>query len=256
MTAYGQVCMDVRSGSRPAPPEAPEKQNCSRRTWANFQGRFFGWGHFAENDEKDRKMKSKISRASLIALFTVISFASSAAADESERLALQFLGTATGTSWDLLSEATVAEIDMLAQDGNFNPADLEGFGCFEIDLVDPSSGVVVGTGVDCLAPTPVGPEGNVFDAIEVEAFSFFILPGGAFVSNGLTSVRAFLPGIGDGDGFTHVTGSLPEQNNILAATGQFKDKGSTRVSGAVDLSQFGAGIVAFNCLWIVDIKIN
>jgi hypothetical protein len=201
-------------------------------------------------------MIPKIPRASLIALFAVISFASSVTAAESERLALQFLGSATGTSWDLLSEATVAEIEMLAQDGNFKTTDLEEFGCFEIDLVDPSSGVVVGTGVDCLAPMPVGPAGNIFDAIEVEAFSFFIFPGGAFVSNGLTSVRAFIPGIGDGDGFTHVTGSLPEQNNILAATGQFKDKGSTRVSGAVDLSQFDVGVVAFNCLWIVDIRID
>ena len=141
-------------------------------------------------------MRSRISRAFLIALFTVISFASSATADQSERLALQFLGSATGTSWDQLSDATYAEIVALAQDGNFKLTDLDGFGCFEIDLVDPSSGVAVGTEVDCLDPMPVVE--NDFDAIVVEAFSFFILPGGAFVSNGLTSVRAFIPGSDSG----------------------------------------------------------
>lgn len=207
-------------------------------------------------------MKSTLIGAYLLTLFAAFALALPAAAappadSNSETLALQFLGTATGAAWDGLSPATVAEIEALADDGALKLKDLNDFGCFEIDLVDPASGVIVGTGVDCLAPTPVGPVGNEFDAIVVEAFSFFMLPGGSFVSNGLTSVRAFIPGIGDAGGdFTHVTGSLPDGDNIVGANGQFAESGSTRVSGAVDLSQFGAGIVSFNCLWIVEIELD
>lgn len=210
----------------------------------------------SHHQRKGRIKKSVISGASLIALIATFAVTSPVVAAESETLALQFVGTATGRAWSDLSEATVAEIEALDASGEMDVGDLEEFGCFEIDLVDPASGVVVGTGVDCLAPTPVGPAGDIFDAIEVEAFSFFMLPGGAFVSNGMTSVRAFIPGIGDADGFTHITGSLPDGNNIVGATGQFNEEGSTRVSGAVDLSLFGDGIVAFNCLWIAVIEIN
>jgi hypothetical protein len=205
----------------------------------------------SRNENRPQNRKSTVSIASAIAIFGVLAAASPALAAESETLALQFLGTADAAPWDALSPEVSIEIaDLVDID------DLEGFSCFELDLVDPASGVVVGIGVDCLAPTPVGPAGNIFDAIEVEAFSFFMLPGGSFVSNGLTSVRAFVPGIGDAGGaFTHVTGSLPDGNNIIGANGQFVDEGSVRVSGAVDLSGF-APTISFNCLWIVQIEMN
>lgn len=205
-------------------------------------------------------MKSKLTRVTLVTLLAAFAVAPHAVAappteSSSETLTLQFVGTATGAAWDALSPAIVAEIENLAHEGTLKLKNLNDFGCFEIDLVDPSSDVTIGTGVDCLSPTPVGPAGNETDAIEVEAFSFFILPGGSFVSNGLTSVRAFIPGVGDGGGFTHLTGSLPDGDNIIGATGQFAEKGATRVSGAVDLSQLGSGIISFNCLWIAEIEI-
>ena len=84
-----------------------------------------------------------------------------------------------------------------------------------------------------------------------------MLPGGAFASTGMTSVRPFFSGVGDADGeFTHMTGSVPASDNIVAGTGQFQASGSVRVSGVVNMSQFGAGIIAFNCLWLVDVEIE
>lgn len=195
-------------------------------------------------------MKKFLSIAA-IAILAATASAFPASADDSETLVLQFLGTATGVSWDGLSDDVVTEIMDLDDSGKMDVEDLEGFACFELDLVDPSSGVSVGTAVDCLAPSPQT------NGVIVEAFSFFMLPGGSFVSNGMTSVSPFFPGIGDAGGaFTHMTGSLPTKNNIIGATGQFKDKGTTRVSGAVDLSRFGEGIVAFNCLWVVVVELD
>ncbi len=186
-------------------------------------------------------------------VITIIAMASAVdAKGRKETLALQFLGTDTAADWDELSTDTVSTIEDLAAGNNdFNVSDLDGFGCFELDLVDPSSGVVVGVGVDCLAPD------GQDDGVIVEAFSFFILPGGAFASNGMTSVRPFYAGVGDAGGeFTHMTGSLPDGDNIIAGTGQFKDTGATRVSGAINLSQFGDGVISFNCLWIAVVKIR
>jgi hypothetical protein len=185
-----------------------------------------------------------------------------AVAGNTETLVLQFLGSAPAKPWNELSQATVSEIQALDDAGDLDVASLDGFGCFEIGLLAPSSGANIGTGVDCLSPKPIAAvwrryRHDTFDAIEVTAFSFFILPGGAFVSTGMTSVRGFIPDVGSAGRYTHVTGSIPDGDNIISGTGQFEKGGSTRVSGAVDMSEFGAsGIIDFNCLWVAVVEMK
>jgi hypothetical protein len=197
-------------------------------------------------------MKNILAVMGLVASIGMVSGAQ--AEGSTETLVLQFLGTATGGAWNELSADTVATIQTLSDENDdFDAASLDGFACFEIDMLDAASGVVAGVGVDCLAPDDKG------DGLVVEAFSFFILPGGAFLANGMTTVRPFFSGVGDAGGsYTHVTGSVPSagEDNIIAATGQFEDSGAIRVSGVMDLSGIGSGVAVFNCLWLVSVEIS
>ena len=57
-------------------------------------------------------------------------------------------------------------------------------------------------------------------------------------------------------GPTHITGEVASGDNIITdlSTGRFKNAtGNTRLSGNVDLSLFGNGIITFDCLYVVDI---
>jgi hypothetical protein len=140
-----------------------------------------------------------------------------------------------------------------------DPTDIaDNFLCFEMPLLDPSTKVQVGTGIDCL---DFGTDAPGDDQATVIAYSFFSTPGGTLLNRGLTSVRAFVPGVGDGgedEGMTrrrtHMTGSIPDPNaapSLVGGTKRFKNKvGSARVSGAVDLD--GPGLPLFDCMWVID----
>jgi hypothetical protein len=89
------------------------------------------------------------------------------------------------------------------------------------------------------------------------------------VNNGCTSVRPFFAGVGD-SGVTHMTGSIgPDElggNNppltdspcetaggIVHSTRglrRFAD-GEVRLSGAVNLSQAGDGVITFSCIFVI-----
>jgi hypothetical protein len=195
-------------------------------------------------------MKQLLVASSVAALVWATSAAQAAGGEET--LVLQFVGQATGAAWDGLSAEAVSTIQTLANGSErFDVAKLDEFACFEVDLVDPASGISIGEGVDCLSPEDKG------DGVAVEAYSFFMLSGGAFVSHGMTSVRPFYAGVGDADGgYTHISGAVPTDDNILAGTGQFTDSGSVRVSGAVNMSQFGSGIITFDCLWLINVDMS
>ena len=99
-------------------------------------------------------------------LVAILGMASTVQAEGNrETLTLQFVGQATGAAWDGLTAGSVSTIQALA-DGNsgFDVASLDGFACFEVDLVNPSNGVVIGVGVDCLSPDDKG------DGVVVKAF--------------------------------------------------------------------------------------
>jgi hypothetical protein len=192
----------------------------------------------------------------LVILATACLMAAPASAD----VGVKFFGTATGGDLS-------PEIDQAVADSG---VDVEGFGCFELPLLDLETGHQRGVGVDCL---------NVFDdsgdadgaGLQIEAKTFFFLPQGLIVNHGCTSVRPVFLGVGDA-GTTHITGSIPpgefggvpggippaicqDTGGIILATGGFQNhSGEVRLSGAVNLSNAGNGEITFSCVFILDLE--
>lgn len=207
--------------------------------------------------------------AVIVFAFTILALALPAHAD----IAVKFFGE---IEKDQLSPKFKAVVD------NFFDNDSrvrEGFFCYQGDLLDLQNGRKVGTGVDCLSiagiddhttgdtdtdplPPDFGQLSNTADvSAAVDAVTFFFLPGGYIVSDGLTTVRPFFEGIGNGDGtddegmVTHITGSVPGQTpNIVAATGRFSrlaDTGNVRLSGAVNLGD-APDVLFLSCLFVIN----
>jgi hypothetical protein len=189
----------------------------------------------------------------------IVALASLLALPASADIGVKFLGTANGGD---LSPATAQAV---AESG----VDIAGFACFELPLLDLETGHQRGIGVDCL---------NVFDGggdsngagLQIEAKTFFFMPQGLIVNHGCTSVRPVFMGVGDA-GTTHITGSIPagefgngtggpgpaicqDTGGIVLATGGFANHtGEVRLSGAVNLSNAGAGEITFSCLFLLDL---
>ena len=171
-------------------------------------------------------------------------------------MALKFIGTADGGDLSQLAQDLMEDTGVVVS---------EDFDCFELPVFDLESGNPVGIGVDCL---------YVFDGdnsgAKIEAITFFFLPRGSLVSHGCTSARRFWPGVGD-SGVTHMTGSIgpaelggdnpPAAGTPCESTGgivyatkgmsKFSD-GAARLSGAVNLSNAGAGEITFSCLFVLS----
>jgi hypothetical protein len=174
---------------------------------------------------------------------------------QAKDLALKFVGTPTA---NVLSTGAQDAIDQFVADGlDFTQGD---FNCFEAPLVDLATGREVGVGVDCLDPTPVdlsaslGPDAF---GLQIQATTFFLLPGGNLVNQGHTSVQPFFPMTGDAMGaVTHMTGSIPSgllPGGVMAGTGKFASwiGAEVRLSGAVNLALPGDQIF-FSCLFILE----
>lgn len=173
----------------------------------------------------------------------LLSTAASAAPDMS--LVLQMLGEGTkvGTLADVAKRTGV---DLSNKNLGFALTEFE---CHEMPLIDPTTKMTLGKGVDCLAGvTPDGHGGMTLTAVSV-----FILPGGVIMSTGKASLPAFINGVGSGDGHrTHVTGGIPMTDNIVAATGDFANMtGRGRVSGMI---RAGGPNMVFDCLFVIDLK--
>lgn len=125
----------------------------------------------------------------------------------------------------------------------------DGVLCFDMDLVDASTGRVIGRGSDCLSNIVPSDNGGM----SLTATSFFHFPHGTLVSQGLVTVQPKLHGLEE---FTHVTGAAPgpSENNVIYGDGRFEDaSGSVRLSGLVNLSRLGSGYIDFDCVFIIDI---
>ena len=150
--------------------------------------------------------------------------------------------------------------------GISNPDD---YACFSMAMLDPVSGNVIGSGIDCLIFHAVPGQivngnglangmafQNLSGDVAVEAVSVFDFGGGdLIVTTGLTTVRPMLDGFGNGGApnRTHVTGSIPDPSasSVLLAEGAFAGRqGPVRVSGALSVSNAG---IFFDCVWILDI---
>lgn len=122
--------------------------------------------------------------------------------------------------------------------------------CFDMDLVDAKTGNVIGSGSDCLSDVRPSADDN---GLMMTATSFFHFPGGTVVSQGLVTVQPVLHGASE---YTHVTGAAPSptENNVIYGDGKFSGAaGSVRLSGLVNMSNFGSGIILFDCLFVIDI---
>jgi len=124
--------------------------------------------------------------------------------------------------------------------------------CFDVDMVDPSTGRVIGAGADCLdmnTMTPIGDDGG----FGIENTTTFHLPGGMITSVGRTTVQ---PAEDDGtDRAMFITGEVSDAPNITG-TGRFEGvTGSTRLSGIVDMTDFlnGNGIITFDCIFVINL---
>ncbi len=174
-----------------------------------------------------------------------LGFASlSANAGQGTTLVVQMFGE--GTQIGTLEEVALAEgVDLSGQNLGFA---LSEFACHQMSLIDPATKLELGQGIDCLAN--ITPDDN--GGISLTAVSIFKLPGGTIMSTGQTSLTAFIDGAGAGDGArTHMSGSIPTVDNIIATTGQFAGMtGRARLSGTMVVGE----PLFFDCIFIVDLK--
>jgi hypothetical protein len=125
--------------------------------------------------------------------------------------------------------------------------------CFDVDLVNPATGRIIGPATDCLelgSIVPIGDDGG----FGINNLTFFGLPGGTVASLSRTTIQ---PVEDASHGPTHITGEVSSGDNILThlSTGRFEyATGNTRLSGQVDMSLFGDGIITFDCIFVVDIN--
>jgi hypothetical protein len=153
---------------------------------------------------------------------------------------VQLLGSATARG------LTDEEIDIL---GLTDQTVIDGTACFDLDLVDPETGSVIGHATDCLIVVS-----SVGSGLFIEAATFFYLPEGLLVVEGRTTVQ---PTTGGSTPATHITGSIPTpgSDSVLHGTKRFRDAtGEARLSGAVNLSKLQSDSeITFDCVFVVDL---
>jgi len=135
--------------------------------------------------------------------------------------------------------------DILGEIRDIDGTDMD---CFDVDITDPVSGRILGTGTDCLAltTTPIGDDGG----FTIENTQFFHLPQGTIVTSITTTIQPV--GAVGSPGLTHVTGAV-EADGVLRGDRRFRNaKGRVRLNGGVDLSQLGSNIITFDCLFRID----
>ena len=87
--------------------------------------------------------------------------------------------------------------------------------CFNVDMVDVSTGKVIGDATACLADIGGGAIGGVI----LTGTTFFNFPGGRLVSRGRTTVQP-LNEMAPGSSITHITGAIPAPGTNQILSGQ------------------------------------
>ena len=189
------------------------------------------------------------------------------------RLTMALIVTLISLSFGLLSAQALSLVVQLGGTavGETRQIDTDGDGapdkeanCFDVDLVDPNSGLKLGIGSDCLSDLEVlnpgepgceDPAASIAGCnvrlIDTTIFQFI---DGTIVSQGAVSIPAVLDEGSLNAGITHVTGSFPTENNILYGTGRFENvQGRVRVSGGVNMSNtVAANEITFDCFFYVQ----
>ncbi|HSG32035.1 MAG TPA: hypothetical protein VLB82_10870 [Thermodesulfobacteriota bacterium] len=178
----------------------------------------------------------KITKLYKLLLFSLLCMFISPKISNAQAIVVQFLGT---------SDVSVQMIDTDGDGEN----DVES-NCYENDLVDPTSGEVVGTGLDCLRDIVANEDGSVTLISNI----FFDFDGfGLISSEGTTTVQPLLTQSALDAGLTNGTGSFSDEDTIMFGTGVFEDAtGNVRLSGLVDLSSF-PNEAFFNCVFEIAV---
>lgn len=122
--------------------------------------------------------------------------------------------------------------------------------CFTVDLVDVATGDVIGEGTDCLADI----EGDGTTGMVLTGTTTFTFPDGTLVSRGRVTIQPLIDGPA---GFTHITGSMPEdgEDSVLSGTGVFDGAtGQVRLVGTVNMAELESdGRIVFDCIFVISV---
>ncbi|MCG7587420.1 hypothetical protein [Photobacterium sp. OFAV2-7] len=163
-------------------------------------------------------------------------------ADSKQRLALNLVG-----------KGEMYEMDVPDIDGDEQP---DPAFCFDVDLKEIATGDLVGTATDCLSNIEDGPNGG----LQLVGTTFFKFPNGTIVTRGDTTVQPANKPIvtPEGEEITHITGASSDENAVIKTSGDFAwYRGTVRLSGMVNLTDFGGGVgepIFFDCLFILDLE--
>ena len=191
-------------------------------------------------------MKISKTISFLMVNLILVAFSQTANAIGKQNFVFQLKGTSIGET---------REIDTTGDGINDTTAN-----CFDVQLFNPNNGMQIGEATDCLSDVtsiidddpsnqPLGLN------LALTATTFFKLPGGTLVVQGLTTVRPVLQStFRDGFEFTHITGANSDSGVQYGTKGFHNASGKTRLSGQVDLFNLLTGNeIYFDCIFIVDL---
>lgn len=124
--------------------------------------------------------------------------------------------------------------------------------CVIVEMVDPRTGLSIGTGYDCIVGmTPVG------DGLEVTTYYIFaFFKSGSIISLNTLTVQPVVDQGSIDAGMTHILGDFPfaGENTIQGGTKKFLGaEGNARVSGGVNLSNF-PDTIEFDDLFVITLE--
>ena len=126
--------------------------------------------------------------------------------------------------------------------------------CVIVEMVDPRTGLSLGTGYDCIVDmTPVGHGG---DGIKVTTYYIFAFKDGSIISLNSLTVQPVVDQGSIDVGMTHILGDFlfVDENSIQGGTKRFYNAtGNVRVSGGVNLNNF-PDTIEFDDLFVITLE--
>lgn len=127
--------------------------------------------------------------------------------------------------------------------------------CFDLALLDLTTGKRIGRATDCMSEVVPNEHGGL---VTVATTTFFVEGGSATVQTFVSVQPVTQPGRfidRDGRNYTHMSGAVRDQSKVIASTGTLSGiSGTSRISGLLDMGHFNqveGDIVIFNCLFEV-----
>jgi len=152
---------------------------------------------------------------------------------------VQWKGTGTNISVEELPEYIA---DLVPECGAY-------VAIFKVDMFDPTTGRLIGTGYDYI--TDLGTVPDVGSGVVTTCYIFDFSHSGAIISENELTVQ---PALEDTCGsLTHILGSFPGENTINGGTGKYENvEGRVRVSGGASLASFPESI-EFDHLFVITL---